>query len=224
MGRERHPRRGAARSWGWRRPRGGFDMRDACLHAADRAGRRRGHALGDQIPQWAFRRSGRRALLRARRRPLHARADNSPVARNDPASVRGVPPDTWFAHPRRAGPRRGDECDGAGEPPLQSRVLSPRCSIQDSRTTRATRSRAGRCRAALGECCRSACAGAQRLQSRPPPECGCGSERRRLAGSSRSSSIALPSKGQTRPVRPTCCGSPLESKTSRTSGAISTRR
>ena len=47
-----------------------FNLRHARLHAADRAWRRRGDALGDQIPQWAFRRSGGRALLRARRRPL----------------------------------------------------------------------------------------------------------------------------------------------------------
>ena len=65
---------------------------------------------------------------------------------------------------------------------------------------------------------------AQRRRSRLPPECGCGSGRPRLAGSSCSSSIALPSRARTRRVRPTCCGSPLESKMSRTSGAISTGR
>ena len=158
VGRERHRRRGARGSCGGRRPRCGFHLRHARFHPADRAGRRRGHALGDQIPQRAFRRFGGRALLRARRRPLHARADDSPVARNDPASVRGVPADPGFANARRARARGGGERDGARQSPLQSRALSPPCSIRDSRTTRATRSRAGRCRAALGACCRSASA------------------------------------------------------------------
>ena len=47
-----------------------FDLRDARFHPAARAGRRRGHALGDQIPQRAFRRPRGRALFRARRRAL----------------------------------------------------------------------------------------------------------------------------------------------------------
>ena len=97
-----------------------FNLRDACFHPAARARRRRGDALGDQISQRAFRRPGGRALLRARRRPLRARPDDSPVARNDPASVRGVPVDPRFEDARRARARGGGERDGARQSPLQS--------------------------------------------------------------------------------------------------------
>ena len=43
-----------------------LDLRDADFHPADRARRRCGHALGDQIPQRPFRRGRGRAVLRAR--------------------------------------------------------------------------------------------------------------------------------------------------------------
>ena len=99
-----------------------LDLRDARLHPADRVRRRCGDALGDQISQRAFRRSRGRALLRAGRRDFRAGADNSPVAWNDPASVRGVPVDPGFANARRARARVGGERDGAREPPLQSCV------------------------------------------------------------------------------------------------------
>ena len=139
-----------------------FDLRDADLHPAARARRRRRHAFGDQISQRPFRRRRRRARLCARRRALRARAARHPQgARPHPAPVRGVPAD-------RAACARST-CACAPRPPTRwsSRAASPitppspTCSIPACRIIPATRSPGGRCRAASAACCRSACAAAR---------------------------------------------------------------
>ena len=93
LGRERHRSRRGGRACGGRGARRRFDLRDADLHPAARARRRRRHALGDQVPERPFGRAGRGARLRQRRRAVRPRPRHPQGARPDPAPVRGVPAD-----------------------------------------------------------------------------------------------------------------------------------
>ena len=105
--------------------RGRLDLRDAGLHPAARARRRRRHAFGDQISQRPFRRGrGRACASRATMRSSAARARHPQGARPHPASVRGVPADPRPADARLARAGRGGECDGARAASLQSRRRS----------------------------------------------------------------------------------------------------
>ena len=165
------------------------------------------------------------ALCFARDDALCARARTiRTVARNDPASVRGVPADPRPENARLARARGGGERDGAREPALQSRgglrgaLSRPPASSGPRRRAPPDEGRTSE------ECCRSASAAAPRLRSRPQPGCACGSGRPLLAGSNRSSNIAPRSRAQTRHVRLTCCDYRPESKTSKTFGAILIRR
>ncbi len=96
-----------------------FDLRDARFHTADRPRRRRSDALGDQISERAFRPHSGRPLLRAGRRSLRANPNDPPVAWNDPASLRGVPPDPGLANPRLARQGGCGERDGIGQSPFK---------------------------------------------------------------------------------------------------------
>ena len=80
----------------------------------------------------------------ARRRALRASANDPPQARNDPASVRGVPVDPGIAHSGLTGARRLRQRDGARDPAFEPRGRIRRPLSRAAASSRAMMSLAGR--------------------------------------------------------------------------------